>query len=171
MRLTQFSNFAVRILMYAGLKGPSPRPIPEIARAYGISHDHLKKAAAELSRLGYLAAVRGRSGGVSLAIAPEAISIGEVVRKTEGTTTLIECFDPATNGCPLHADCRFRTALQQAQEAFFAVLDRHMLSDLIKDRERLVACIDIEGITPPDPRPSPVPLGCRRMTNQSSAVI
>ena len=133
MRLTQFSNFAVRILMYAGLKGRDPSSIPGIARAFGISHDHLKKAAAELCRLGTLEAVRGRAGGVRLAEPPETISIGAVVRRTEGASILVECFDPATNGCPLISRCRFRLALQEAQEAFFAVLDRHTLGDLIED--------------------------------------
>ena len=67
MRLTQFSNFAIRLLMYAALKGNAPSAVPEIAKAYGISYDHLKKAAAELCRRGYLETVRGRNGGVRLA--------------------------------------------------------------------------------------------------------
>ncbi len=145
MRLTQFSNFAVRILMYAGLNRHRPSPIPEIARAYGISLDHLKKAAAELSRLGYLTSVRGRSGGVCLVNAPEAISIGEVVRQTEDSAVLVECFDLATNTCPLHADCKFRVALEEALEAFYAVLDRHTLADLVENREKLIGCLSINA--------------------------
>ncbi len=145
MRLTQFSNFAVRILMFAGLKGRGPSSIPEIARAYGISHDHLKKAAAELCRLGTLEAVRGRAGGVRLAEPPEMISIGRVVRHTEGASTLVECFDPASNTCPLIAHCRFRLALQEAQEAFFVVLDRHMLGDLIQDGGALRPLVGLDG--------------------------
>ena len=145
MRLTQFSNFAVRILMYAGLKKRSLSALPEIARAYGISHDHLKKASAELCRLGHLEAVRGREGGVRLAKPAEAISLGDVVRQTEGNVALVECFNPATNTCPLHAECRFRVALTEALEAFFAVLDRHTIADLIEDREILAAHLSIAG--------------------------
>jgi Rrf2 family transcriptional regulator, nitric oxide-sensitive transcriptional repressor len=66
LRVTQFSNFAVRLLMYAALNGSTPSAVPEITRAYGISYDHLKKAAAELCRRGYLGTVRGRNGGVRL---------------------------------------------------------------------------------------------------------
>ncbi len=154
MRLTQFSNFAVRILIYAGLKGPEPSAIPEISRAYGISHDHLKKAAAELCRLGYLVSVRGRAGGVRLARAAESTSVGEVVRQTEGAVKLVECFDPATNTCPLHADCRFRIALGEALDAFFGVLDRYTLADLIGNRERLISCLGIK-----DGQPAAAP-GC-----------
>ena len=73
MRLTQFSNFAIRVLMYAALKGNVPSAVPEIARAYGVSYDHLKKAAAELCRRGYLETVRGRNGGVRLAKDPGEI--------------------------------------------------------------------------------------------------
>lgn len=144
VRLTQFSNFAVRILIYAGLNRHGPSPIPEIARAYGVSLDHLKKAAAELSRLGYMKAMRGRSGGVCLSRAPEDISIGEVVRQTEGSSTLVECFDPASNTCSLRTDCKFRVALQEALEAFYTVLDRHTLADLVKNREKLADCLGIK---------------------------
>ena len=144
MRLTQFSNFAIRVLMYAGVKGRALSALPEIARAYGISHDHLKKASAELCRLGHLEAVRGRDGGVRLAKPPEAIGLGEVIRRTEGNVALVECFNAETNTCPLHADCRFRIALTDALAAFFAVLDRHSIADLIQDREKLAARLGLE---------------------------
>ena len=91
MRLTQFSNFAIRVLMYAALDGEGPSAVPDIARAYGASYDHMKKAAAELCRLGYLKSVRGRIGGVMLARRPEEIIIGEVVRLRER----LKWFEPA----------------------------------------------------------------------------
>jgi len=145
VRLTQFSNFAVRILMYVGLKGDGPSSVPEVAKAYGISQDHLKKAAAELCHLGVLEAVRGRTGGVRLTQHTDTISIGAVVRATEGGSPLVECFDPETNTCPLISRCRFRLALQEAQEAFFAVLDRHSLGDLIEDEIALRGLVGLEG--------------------------
>ncbi len=145
MRLTQFSNFAVRTLMYVGLKGNGPSSVPEVAKAYGISQDHLKKAAAELCHLGVLEAVRGRTGGVHLTSHPNTISIGAVVRATEGDSSLVECFDPETNTCPLISHCRFRTALKEAQEAFFAVLDRHTLGDLIEDEITLRGLVGLES--------------------------
>ncbi|MBK8176275.1 MAG: Rrf2 family transcriptional regulator [Rhodospirillales bacterium] len=137
MRLTQFSNFAIRILMYAALRGDPPSGVPEIARAYGISYDHLKKAAGELSRRGYLETVRGRNGGVRLAMPPEAIRIGDVIRHTEGEMTLVECFDPLTSTCPLRPECKLRHALGEALAAFFAVLDGYTLADLVQSPERL----------------------------------
>jgi Rrf2 family transcriptional regulator, nitric oxide-sensitive transcriptional repressor len=144
LRLTQFSNFAVRLLMYTALKGNAPSAVPEIARAYGISYDHLKKAAAELCRLGYLETIRGRNGGVRLAKDPGEIRIGGVIRQTEGETMLVECFDPATNTCPLLTACQLRVALQEALAAFFTVLDRYTLADLVRAPEQLAPLLGLD---------------------------
>ena len=144
LRLTAFSNFALRVLMYAALKGNGPSAVPEIARAYGISYDHLKKAAAELCRRGYLETVRGRNGGVRLAKDPGEIRIGEVIRQTEGDTVLVECFNPATNTCPLLTACQLRVALQEALAAFFAVLDRYTLADLVHAPEQLTPLLGLD---------------------------
>jgi len=144
LRLTQFSNFAIRVLMYAALKGNAPSAVPEIARAYGVSYDHLKKAAAELCRHGYVETVRGRNGGVRLAKDPGEIRIGEVIRQMEGDTVLVECFDPTTNSCPLIVACQLRVALQEALAAFFDVLDRYTLADLIRYPEQLSPLLGLE---------------------------
>ena len=144
MRLTQFSNYAIRVLMYAALKRNAPSAVPEIARAYGASYDHLKKVAAELCRRGYLEPVRGRNGGFRLAKDPGEIRIGEVIRQTEGETALVECFDPATNTCPLLTACRLRVALQEALAAFFTVLDRYTLADLIRAPEQLTPLLGLD---------------------------
>lgn len=144
MRLTQFSNFAIRLLMYAALKGEAPSAVSEVARAYGISFDHLKKAAAELCRRGYLETVRGRNGGFRLAMEPRDIRIGDVIRQTEGETVLVECFDPETNTCPLLTVCRLRVALQEALAAFFDVLDRYTLADLIRAPEQLTPLLGLD---------------------------
>ncbi len=137
MRLTRFSNFAVRVLMYAGLNGDKPSSVPEIARAYGVSYNHLKKAAAELRRLGYLEGVRGRVGGVRLTRPPADINIGAVIRATEGDVTLVECFSAGENTCPLTPACELRRALHEALRAFFKVLDGYTLADLLRPDQRL----------------------------------
>jgi Rrf2 family nitric oxide-sensitive transcriptional repressor len=145
VRLNQFSNYAIRILMYAGMHGDRPSAVPVIARAYNISFNHLKKAASELCRLGYLEAVRGRVGGVRLARPAGDIVIGEVVRQTEGSVVLVECFDPATNTCPLMPACRLKRALGEALTAFFAVLDGYTLADLIAEPEELALLLGINS--------------------------
>lgn len=145
MRLTQFSNYAIRILMYAGVRDGRLSSVPDMASAYGVSYDHLKKAAAELCRSGYMEAVRGRVGGVRLARRPEDINIGDVIRSMEGTVVLVECFDPASNTCPLAAACRLKNALQRATAAFFAVLDGYTLADLIDEPDHLAALLGTEA--------------------------
>lgn len=123
--------------MYAALKGAGPSSVPEIARAYGASYDHMKKAASILCRLGYLRSVRGRIGGVTLARLPKEIGIGEVIRATESDFALVECFNPSTNTCPLVPACVLKRALHEAVDAFFASLDRYTLADLIRHPEQL----------------------------------
>ena len=145
VRLTQFSNLALRILMYAGLKGSKPSAVSEMAVAYGASYDHLKKAAAELCQLGALKAVRGRYGGFGLVKKPEQINIGQIVRPTEKVSALAECFTPESCTCPIASECVFRIALEEALEAFFSVLDRYTLADLISNRQALMPLL---GLSP-----------------------
>ena len=147
MRLTHFSNYAIRVLMYAALKRDAPSAVPEIASAYGASYDHMKKVASELCRRGYLEPVRGRNGGFRLAKEPGQIRIGGVIRQTEGDITLVECFDAATNTCPLPAVCRLRMALQEALDAFFDVLDRYTLADLIRAPDALTQLLHLDAPT------------------------
>lgn len=145
MRLTQFSNFAVRVLMYAALNADKPSSVPDIARAYGVSYNHMKKAAAELRRLGYLEGVRGRVGGVRLARPPGDINIGAVIRATEGDMMLVECFDAIENTCPLIPACELHRALHEALTAFFHVLDGYTLADLLRPGERLSTLLGMNG--------------------------
>jgi Rrf2 family nitric oxide-sensitive transcriptional repressor len=107
------------------------------------------EVAAELCRRGYLEPVRGRNGGFRLAKDPGEIRIGEVIRQTEGETALVECFDPATNTCPLLAACRLRVALQEALAAFFDVLDRYTLADLIQAPEQLAPLLGLNPAMSP----------------------
>jgi Rrf2 family nitric oxide-sensitive transcriptional repressor len=137
MRLTYHADYALRLLMYAGLKDGELVQIQEVANAYGISKNHLMKVAFQLGKLGFLDTVRGRNGGLKLARPPEEISIGDVVRKSEEDFTLVECFDPESNTCVISGPCRLRGVLREALNAYLAVLDQHSLADLIKPRSAL----------------------------------
>lgn len=137
MHLTQFTDYGLRVLIYLGLRGPHLSTIHEIAGHYGISENHLMKVVNGLSRLGYVDAVRGRNGGLRLAQAPQAISIGAVVRAMEDGRPVVECFDPEANACRITEACALRHALAEARDAFFAVLDEYRLSDLVRPKARL----------------------------------
>jgi Rrf2 family nitric oxide-sensitive transcriptional repressor len=125
MRLTNFSDYALRMLMYAASAGDRLVTIEETARVYG-----LNKVANTLTRGGYLKAVRGRSGGLTLARRPEAIRIGDVVRLTEPDFALVECFATG-NQCVLTRCCKLAGVMSEAAASFQATLDRYTLADIL----------------------------------------
>lgn len=129
MRLSLFSDYSLRVLMYAAAKGDS-FSITEVAEAYQISRHHLVKVINQLSRLGHLETRRGRGGGISLGAPPASIRIGQVVRQTESPHPLVECFDAASNTCRLDGHCQLKSILGEAQLAFYQTLDRYTLADL-----------------------------------------
>ena len=131
MQLTLFTDYALRVLIYAGARGDRRSTCDEIATAFGVSRHHLVKVVHGLQRLGYIQTHRGRSGGFTLARVPEEIGLGEVVRRTENTLAVVECFDRKANTCPLTRACGLKGVLGEAFEAFFAVLDGVTLADLI----------------------------------------
>ena len=130
MRLSLFSDYSLRVLMFAALKGEA-FSLSEVAEAYDISRHHLVKVVNYLAKLGYLETRRGRGGGISLGMPPEEIRIGMVVRRTEDSPIIVECFDPQHNTCPINGSCRLKGALAQAVNAFYETLDRHTLRDLV----------------------------------------
>ncbi len=148
MRLTRYTDYSLRTLIYVGLREPGQSSIGEIARAYGISENHLTKVVHQLGRLGLIRTIRGRGGGLRLGMAPERIVIGQVVRQTEDDLALVECF--ASGACLITAPCRLKHALGEALGAFLAVLDGYTLADLLggpesKEVARLL------GIPTPEP--------------------
>jgi Rrf2 family nitric oxide-sensitive transcriptional repressor len=130
MRLTNFTDYALRVLMYAAVRDGKLITIEETAERYGISRTHLMKVANLLTRAGYLKAVRGRSGGLLLGKSPAAIGLGEVVRATEPDFNLVECYAPGGR-CLLTSSCRLRGVLGEAMLAFVSTLDRYTLADLV----------------------------------------
>ena len=130
MRLTVYSDYALRLLMYLAVKGDGRATIPEIADAYGVSKNHLMKVVHELGRAGYLETTRGRSGGLRLGRPASAIGLGDVVRFTEPDMDIVPCHRPDYEACPLRRACRLKAALDRARLAFLAVLDEYTIADL-----------------------------------------
>jgi Rrf2 family nitric oxide-sensitive transcriptional repressor len=130
MRLTRYTDYAMRVLLYLGTRPDKICPIAEIARTYGISQNHLMKVVNDLSNAGYVTSVRGRAGGLLLGRSAEAINIGEVVRHTEEGFDLVDC-----PSCFIAPACGLNVALGEALAAFLAVLDGYTLADLIAKRD------------------------------------
>ena len=137
MRLTTFSDYSLRVLMYLGVHGEGLATIGEVARAYGVSENHLVKVVHHLAQHGYIETTRGKGGGMRLARSPEKINVGEVVRGTEDNLALVECFDRATSDCRIEPACVLKGILSRAVDAFFAALERYTLADLLVTKPRL----------------------------------
>lgn len=137
MQLTLYTDYAVRTLVYLAMYPDRVVPVSEIGRSFSISTNHLAKVAKMLTRAGLVSARRGREGGLMLAVAPKEICLGAVVRRTEGHD-LLECFDRNTSACHLTGACRIERAVREARDAFFAVLDRYTLAELVANRPQLV---------------------------------
>lgn len=135
MRLSLFSDYSLRVLIYAALAEDAFQ-VEEVARAYGISRNHLVKVVHNLAKLGYLETRRGRGGGIRLGRPATEIRIGKLVRETEGDAVLVECFDAATNTCRLIGNCRLKGVLAEAMGAFYGRLDQQTLADLVSGNLR-----------------------------------
>lgn len=131
MRLTLHTDFALRVLMLLALEPDTLHTIEEVATRYRISKNHLMKVAQTLAQQGFIESVRGRNGGLRLARPAERINLGAVVRTTEDSLTLVECFDRETNTCLVAPVCGLRGPLDEALAAFFAVLNKYSLADLV----------------------------------------
>lgn len=131
--------------MYLGVRGNEHlTTIQEIADAYQISKNHLMKVTYDLGQHGYIETIRGRGGGIRLALDPKDINIGEVVRKTEEDFHIVECFNPESNLCKISAECQLKFALNQALKAYIAVLDSYTLADVLVSKDALT---ELFGIT------------------------
>jgi len=137
MKLTLFTDYAMRVLLYLAARPDRLCSIAEVARAYGVSQNHLMKVVNELARSGYVESVRGRFGGIRLGSPPEDINVGRVVRHTEDGFNLVDC-----DTCLIAPACGLTGVLKEALGAFLAVLDRYTLADLMTRRQDLQRLFD-----------------------------
>ncbi|MGM7703189.1 RrF2 family transcriptional regulator [Pseudalkalibacillus sp. Hm43] len=145
MRMTQYSDFSLRVLMYLATQVDGRLvQIKEIADTYKISKNHLMKVTHELSKLGYIKTVRGRNGGITLGKNPDEINIGTLIRRTEEDFYLVECFDAANNTCIISPACKLKGVLNKALKAYFDVLDQYTLADLTQNTDQLQSLFSIE---------------------------
>jgi len=155
MKLTSFTDYSLRVLVYLAAQPGRRATIAEIATAFDISENHLTKVVHFLGQVGLLANVRGKGGGLDLARAPSEIVIGDVVRRAEGAVVPAECFGENPGHCCIAPVCRLRGVMQEAIEAFYGVLDGCTLEDLAHNRPALARALFVER--PPRRAGTPAP--------------
>jgi Rrf2 family nitric oxide-sensitive transcriptional repressor len=142
MRLTSFTDYGLRALMRLAGEPDRSFTTDELAGELRISRNHLAKVVQELARAGYLKAQRGAGGGLRLSRAPDAISLGEIVRLLERRHAIVECFRADGGGCTLTAACRLRSKLAAAREAFLRTLDATALAECAHPGPRATLAVD-----------------------------
>lgn len=130
MRITRYTDYSLRVLIYVAMRGETLSTIREISESYEISRNHLMKVVHQLNLNGYLETVRGKHGGIRLRQRPEEINVGQLVRVTERDLALVECMGEEDN-CVISPVCKLKHVMAEALEAFLSVLDRYTLQDLL----------------------------------------
>jgi len=132
MRLTDYTDYTLRVLMFCALNPERSVTIAELAQSHAVSKNHLMKIVNDLARQGLLQTTRGRGGGLRLLKKPQDINIGAVVRQTETDFRLVECFDASFNTCSLTAQCQLKHVFSTALKSYMAELDKVSLADVTR---------------------------------------
>ncbi len=137
MKLTQYSDLGLRLLMYLALRRDELVTIQEVSGRFAISKNHLVKISHQLTKSGLIESIQGRNGGIRLALPPQDISVEQILRATEDNFDLVECFSPAQNRCVISGACKLTGVLDEARAAFFEVLSKVSLADLVTNGKKL----------------------------------
>lgn len=148
MKLTAFTDYSLRVLIYLAAQSGGRATIGQVAAAYGISEHHLVKVVHFLGRAGWLTNLRGRGGGLELARPADRINIADVVRDAESETAVAACFGKDEGNCRIASACKLRGVLGEAVSAFYAVLARYTLEDIARDRSGLAAILLVQAPPP-----------------------
>ncbi len=133
MRLANYTDYTLRVLMFCAQHRERRVTIAELAQSHSLSKNHLMKIVNDLARHGLLETVRGRGGGVRLLIDPAEVGIGAVVRWCESDFRMVECFDENSNTCRLSPACRLKQLFQRALASWLRELDTATLADLVSE--------------------------------------
>ena len=152
MKLTAYTDYTLRTLMYLAVNGGRPTTIADIANAYHISEAHLMKIVHHLGVAGDIETTRGRHGGIRLAQSAADINLGTVVRRTEADMDLVPCFGDLES-CAISSACLLKGVLDEALSMFLTVLDQYTLADLVTPRRGLSALLGVVAAVPPESAP------------------
>ena len=134
MKLTRYTDYAIRVMIYLGSHEGEIRSIKEVADAYEISQNHLMKVVQDLAKAGFVESIRGRNGGIRLGRPATSINLGHLLRHTEGLDDILEC-----SSCSIRGGCGMPSILREATAAFVGVFDRYSVADIIARKDVLRA--------------------------------
>ncbi len=144
MQLTQFTDYALRTLIYIALRNGKKPTISEVAESYNISKSHLMKVVQRLSQLNILKTSRGKGGGLQLNVAPDQLNLGFLVQKLEHNFFIVECFDKTNGKCIISPACQLKKILHEATNNFIQTLEQYTLNDLIHNHQQLNHLLHIQ---------------------------
>jgi Rrf2 family transcriptional regulator, nitric oxide-sensitive transcriptional repressor len=162
MRLTDYTDYSLRVLLYLAVRPEGLATIQDISDSYGISKNHLMKVVQRLAELGWVETVRGRNGGLRLFEHSSALTVGEVVRAAESDFALVACLpdaDGSHRDCAIRSQCRLKGVFESARSAFFAELDRHTIRDIAQPNAPLLALLGFVPVPAPAAVAVPVAAG------------
>lgn len=136
MRLTAYTDYALRTLIFLAMNRERLATIQDIADTHGIAKNHLTKVVHRLGMLGYIETVRGRNGGLRLGREPADINVGEVVRNTETDFHMAACFEHPKDACVYESACALKSVLGKATAAFLDVLGSVTLEQMVVKERR-----------------------------------
>ena len=154
MRMTAHTDYALRMLINLAISRERSCTVNDVAETFGLSRNHLLKVAYNLRKMGLVHAVRGRSGGISLAIPAADINIGSIIRRMEEDFSVVECLQRDGGTCLISPACRLKAIAAEALEAYLRVFDRYTLADLVRNEAALAALLG-DGISGPSVRALP----------------
>ncbi len=140
MRLTRFSDYSLRVLIYLAVR-EEKSSIAEVSRSFKVSENHLMKVVHRLSTLGYIQSTRGKKGGIELGMDPKKINLGKIIVELEPDFDIAECFNAAGDACRISPVCRLKNFFDKAKKAFLKALAKYSLADVVKNRTQLVNLI------------------------------
>jgi Rrf2 family nitric oxide-sensitive transcriptional repressor len=149
MRLTDYTDYSLRVLLYLAVRSEGLATIQDISDAYGISKNHLMKVVQRLAELGWVETVRGRNGGLRLFEHSSSLTVGEVVRAAESDFALVSCFngtdaDGVHRDCVIQSQCRLKGIIESARDAFFRELDSYTIRDLAEPASPLMSLLGLK---------------------------
>ena len=153
MKLTIFTDYSLRVLIYLAANPERRATISEICGAFGINENHLTKVVHHLGKCGWIETTRGKGGGVLLAKPASEIDVGQVVRDAEGPAMPAECFAAEESTCAIVSCCRLKGVLGEAVKAFYAVLDRYTLADITRNPQELASILQFHRPVAPALKP------------------